>query len=295
MLDSLLGRAELKARIEELEGDVESLEAQLAAEETRRAEAVEDRQESQERANRLEDRIADLEGQLERAREGERVVEFRDSAALRGDRLAELLDRLASVRTGPQGAFSAMVDGSTPVPIREQLGERAALVNRAEPCLAYLDDAGVVGVALEPALQPATFAEWGDRFRIDREWFLPEGRFGLALVRSDVFAYGSYAGQEQVDFEGFASDLKSEHSKGGYSQSRFERRRDEQIEDHLANCRAVLEERDPERLFVVGERTVIHEFAGIAEQVETVDATGDPEPALKDAFESFFTATLYLL
>jgi peptide subunit release factor 1 (eRF1) len=188
-----------------------------------------------------------------------------------------------------------MVDGSATGPVREQLGERAALVNRAEPCLVCLDDAGVVSVALEPALAPATFTEWGDRFRIDRKWFLPEGEFGLALVRSDLFAYGAYEGRDRVDLEGFGSDLKGEHSKGGYSQSRFERRRDEQIENHLDDCRAVLEERDPERLIVVGERTVTNEFAGIANAVATVDATGDPEAALEDAFESFFTATLYLL
>jgi peptide subunit release factor 1 (eRF1) len=295
MLDWLLGRAELKERIEELEAEVESLESQLGAEETRRAEAVEDRQAAQERANRLEDRIADLEGQLDSAREGERVVEFRDAVDLRGDRLAAVLARIESVRTGPEDALSAMVDGSTPEPIRELLGERAALVNRAEPCLAYVDDAGIVSVAIEPALPPATFTEWSDRFRLDREWFLPEGRFGLALVRSDLFAVGSYDGDERVDFEGFTSDLKGEHSKGGYSQSRFERRRDEQIEEHLANCRSVLAERGPDRLIVVGERTVITEFAGIADQVATVDATGDPEAALDDAFESCVTTTLYLL
>ncbi|MFB6296209.1 MAG: Vms1/Ankzf1 family peptidyl-tRNA hydrolase [Halobacteriales archaeon] len=295
MFDSLFGRAELKERITELEAKVESLEEQLAAEQGRRAEAVEERQESQERANRLEDRIADLEGQLKRAREGERVIEFRGTAELRGDRLAEVLDRLSSVRTAPEGALSAMVDGSAPEPVREHLGERAALVNRAEPCLVFLDDAGVVSAAVQPALAPPAFAEWGDRFRVDREWFLPTGEFGLALVRSDLFAYGAYEGRERVDVEGFGSDLKGEHSKGGYSQARFERRRDEQIEDHLADCRAVLEERDPERLIVVGERTVITEFAGIADEVATVDATGDPEAALADAFDSFFTATLYLL
>jgi peptide subunit release factor 1 (eRF1) len=295
MFDELLGRAELKERIEELEGEIEDLEDRLAAEQRRRAAAVEDRQESQERANRLEDRIADLEGQLERAREGERAISPRGTETLRGERLAEVRDRLESVRTGPEGALTAMVEESAPGAVRDLLGERAALVNRTAPCLLAIDDADLMSVAIEPPLPPDPFVEWGDRFRIDREWLLPTGSFGLALVRSDLFAYGTYEGRERVAFEGFSSDLRSEHSKGGFSQSRFERRRDEQIETHLADCRAVLEERDPDRLIVAGERTVIGEFPGLADHTATVDATGDPEAALDDAFESFFTATLHLL
>jgi peptide subunit release factor 1 (eRF1) len=295
MFDELLGRAELKQRIEELEGEIADLEDRLAAEQRRRATAVEDRQESQERANRLEDRIADLEGQLDRAREGERAVSSRGTERLRGERLAEVRDRLESVRSEPEGALTAMVEGSAPGAVRDLLGERAALVNRAAPCLVVIDDASLVSVAVEPPLPPDPFVEWADRFRIDREWLLPTGSFGLALVRSDLFAYGAYEGHDQVGFEGFSSDLKGEHSKGGFSQSRFERRRDEQIETHLADCRAVLEKRDPDRLIVVGERTVIGEFPGLADHTATVDATGDPETALADAFDSFFTATLHLL
>ncbi len=293
MFDELLGRAELKKRIEELEQNIEDLEAQLAAEQRRRASAVEDRQKAQENANRLEDRIADLEGQLARAREGEAAVSSRGTETLRGDRLAEVLDRLESVRTAPEGALTAMVEDTAPGEVRDLLGERAALVNRAAPCLVVIDDAGLVSVAIEPPLAPDPFVEWADHFRIDRGWFLPEGSLGLALVRSDLFAYGAYNGGERVDFEGFESDLKSEHSKGGYSQSRFERRRDEQIETHLADCRAVLEARDPDRLIVVGERTVIGRFPGLADHTATVDATGDPDPALASAFDSFFKTTLH--
>ncbi len=295
MFDELLGRAELKERIGELEGEIENLEDRLAAEQGRRASAVEDRQEAQERANRLEDRIADLEGQVERAREGEATIASRGTEQLRGDRLAEVLARLESFETGPEGALTAMVEASAPGAVRDLLGERAALVNRAAPCLAFVDDAGLVSVAIEPALAPDSFVEWDDRFRIDRSWFLPRGAFGFALVRSDVFAYGAYRGRERVDFEGFESELTSEHSKGGFSQSRFERRRDEQIDDHLGECRAVLEERDPDQLIVVGERTVIGEFPGLADHAATVDATGDPEAALTDAFDSFFAATLHLV
>jgi uncharacterized small protein (DUF1192 family) len=293
MLDELLGRAELKERIAELEEERDRLQSQLDAESERRTEAVRDRQEAQEQVNRLEDRIADLEGQLERQEADDPAPEPRGVETLRGERLAAVLDRIESVETGPEGALTAVVSGGLPDAVREQFGDHAGIVERATPCVALTDDAGLVAAALTTPVEPEPRVEWHDGFAIERSWFEPTGRHAVALVRSDLFALGEYHGRERVGFEGFASDVQGNHSKGGFSQSRFERRRDEQIDDHLDRCRAAIEEADADRLFVVGERTVLDEFEDLADATATVDATGDPEAALDDAVDQFWTARLY--
>lgn len=321
MFDELLGRAELKERIAELESEVESLEARLEAESERRADAVAERQRVEERRNRLEDRIADLEGQLERARGGEAADQsVRSRERARGSRLRELLDRLESVRTEPEGLLTAAIgdgdgdgDGNgdgggrsgggggartdargSADPVREAFGERAALLDRLAPCVAVRDDAGVVSAALAPPLPPEPFAVWDDRVRLDREWFLPTGPYALALVRSDLFAFGAFDGDERLAFEAVESDVMRDHSKGGFSQARFERRRDEQIDEHVDRCREVLADRSPAGpLYVVGERTVLGEFTDVADATRTVDASGDPEPALREAVRDFWTTTVY--
>ena len=114
-------------------------------------------------------------------------------------------------------------------------------------------------------------------------------------MRSDLFAYGAFEGEERVDFEGFESDVMGAHSKGGFSQARFERRRDEQVEEHLDRCREVIEARDPERLVVVGQRTLRDAFEERAVATAPIDATGDPEAALDRALWDFFSAELYLV
>ncbi|MES3518118.1 MAG: Vms1/Ankzf1 family peptidyl-tRNA hydrolase [Natronomonas sp.] len=294
MLDDLLGRTELKERIEELKDERDSLQAQLDAEGERRAEAVRKRQTAEQRINRLEDRIADLEGQLQRESEtiGE-TVSFRRQETLRSDRLSSVLDRIEQFDGSPESVVSAFVsdDETPPTDLRELLGDRVALVDRASPCLAVADDAGVVAVALSPPIAPEPFCEWGPRPRIDRSWFQPTGSFAVALIRSDLFALGVYRGTERIDFEGFQSDVKGDHSKGGFSQARFERRRDEQIANHLDRCREVLSNHDTSRLYVVGDRRLIGEFD--ADAHAAVDATGKPKPALDDAFERFWTTKLY--
>jgi len=92
---------------------------------------------------------------------------------------------------------------------------------------------------------PDVDAAWRDRFALEREWFLPTGRHAVALVRTDLFALGVYEDDERVDYRGFESDVKGSHSKGGFSQARFERIRDGQIDDHLERCRDALSAYEP--------------------------------------------------
>jgi peptide subunit release factor 1 (eRF1) len=292
MLDDLLGRTELKQRIAELEDEVDSLQAQLEAESERRAEAVSQKQEAEERVNRLEDRIADLEGRLDADTE-EAAVGFRHESSVRGGRLDAVLSRLDGFRGEPESVLTAYVDEDPPEAVREALGDHAPLVSRAAPCLVCADDAGLLAVALRPPVAPEPFVVWEASPHVDHTWFRPSGRYALALVRSDVFALGVYEDTDRVDYEGFTSDVKSDHSKGGFSQSRFERIRDEQIAAHLEKCEEALAGVDADRLFVVGDRRLVDELDADADATAAVDATGKPEAALEDAFEDFWTVKVY--
>jgi peptide subunit release factor 1 (eRF1) len=300
MLDRLLGRASLRERIEELEVENERLSSQLEAEGQRRADAVSARQSVEERANRLEDKIAQLEGELEREREssdGDGGLAVRASETLRGQRLESVLARLRSVDAGAEGALTAMVPEHEEVPeaVADVLGDRVALVRDTAPCLVVVDDASVVAATLSVPAPPGAFCEWASSFRIDPEWVTPTGEFALALVRAGVFAIGEYDGRDRVAYQGFESNVKADHSKGGFSQGRFERRRDEQIADHLEDCEAAIDERSVDRLYVVGDRRLVDELDVDATATRAVDASGHPEDALADAFHEFFTTTLHVV
>jgi peptide subunit release factor 1 (eRF1) len=291
MLDDLLGRTELKARIESLEEEKTHLERQLEAEQERRADAVTEHQAAERRTNRLEDRVTELEDRVERLRSEDSEARFGREQAVRGRRLDEILARIESVETGREGLLTAYVPDGHDLPgaVREGFGDRSPLVSRAAPCLAIADDAGLLGVCLSAPVPPEPFTEWGEQARIERSWFQSSGSYTLALVRSDLFAMGTYEGTDRTAFHGFDSDLTSQHSKGGFSQARFERLRDEEIADHLERCRAALAERETDRLYLVGERSVLGQVSAGADVVTAVDATGDPEAALDDAFEEFWS------
>jgi peptide subunit release factor 1 (eRF1) len=295
MLDRLLGRASLKDRIAELEEEKHHLQRRVDSAEESRAEAVSARQDAEETVNRLEDRVEELRDRVDRLQGGDADLDFRGREELRGGRLDEVLGRLRSVETGPEGALTAMVEGEPPEAVHDALGDRAALVRRAAPCLAVVDDAGLVSAALAPPRAPDPFAEWGEGFDLDASWFRPTGEVTVALVRSDLFALGEYDGSDLTDAESFEGDVRSKHSKGGFSQARFERRRDQQIADHIENCREAIEERDPETLVLLGGREAVDALADLADETATVDASGDPEAALAAGVREFWTTDLYLL
>lgn len=302
MFDELLGRAELKRRIEELEDEKHHLERQLEAESERRSDAVSDRQEAEKHVNQLEDKITELEDRVARSEaETETATDrsVRGTESLRGDRLGDILDRLRSFETGPEGALTAVVDdaeASLPETVSSAAGESGPLVRQAAPTLFYTDDAGLVSVGLRPPLMPEPFVDWDDQFRIEASWFRPTGIFVFGIVRADVFAVGVYEESIRVDFAGFETDVKSDHSKGGFSQGRFERIRDEQIETHLSEARETLVSQidavDPDRVILTGDRTMLSELDELADYTASTDAGGKPAAALDHAFTDFWTTRL---
>ena len=175
-------------------------------------------------------------------------------------------------------------------------GDCGPLVRGVAPTIYYTDDAGLISVALRPPLLPEAFVDWNDSFRVDEAWFRPTGTLVFGVVRADVFAVGVYEGTERLDYAGFESNVKSDHSKGGFSQDRFERIRNEQIDDHLDEARERLTDKidavDPDRVILTGEQSILTQLDDLADHTASTDAGGKPEAALDHAFSDFWTTRL---
>lgn len=305
MLDTLLGRASLKETIAELEEELEAcrdtrgrLEAQLESAESSRKSAVRDHQQAQERVNTLEDRVEQLEDALERAR-AESDVSVRGRRTLGRTGMRRLLAVLDGISIDNEGAYTAMLDsdGGPNDVLADRLGERAGLVERLRPCLCLVDSFGVVELAFEPPIAPDPFDRHDSRFHLEDGWFLPTEAYTFALVRSDLFAIGAISGGTIEYVDGFTSDVMGRHSKGGFSQARFERRREEQIDQHLERSRSRLRTYadDDDRLILTGAQAMLDRLDISAVARSPVDASGAPEEALAAAFDEFWQTTVHRL
>ena len=292
MIDDLLGRTELKERIEALREERDSYKARYDAEQERRAEATSARQAAEKRVNRLEDRIAELEDRVERAETSDEDRGFARVDQLAAGEREAVLERFRSVESGPETLLTTMVEDPDDA-VRAAFGDDAPLVARVAPCLALTDDHGIVRAALDPPFPPAPFVEWGDRFRLDASWFDPPDRHAVALVRADRFALGVYESGERVALTTLTADVEENHSKGGFSQSRYERRRDAQISEHHDDALAALADVDAP-LVLTGDRASLDALSEVdAVSTCAVDASGDPEDALASARCDALSTGLY--
>ncbi len=307
MIDELLGRAELKARIEELEEENHHLKRRVEAEEERRSEAVSERQSAEATINQLEDKITQLEDAVSRARGSDsEALSFREVHRYRQAKAESLIERLNSYHAPPDGAYTGMIHDTDAIPdaLREQLDDRVALLQRRLPCIVVVDDTGIISLSLEVPHPPNAFAGWDESFSLQKRWIQPTHRRQsiIALVRSDVFALCTYDGETIDTVDLTQTAITEQHSKGGFSQSRFERRRDQQIETHIDSARSTLKtfltETDTELIdtvVVLGEQTLLSDFDDLADHMETVVARGEPEKALQEAVTEFYTVRVSIL
>ncbi|MDZ7687817.1 MAG: Vms1/Ankzf1 family peptidyl-tRNA hydrolase [Halobacteriales archaeon] len=307
MLDDVLGKTELKERIKELEEELNGLEDRLESEERKRKTEAREKQEAYERANKMESKVQELEDRLERAGEDEEDASFRVARTVRGTTLSNSLDFLESARSGEDGLTTMHVASGDRVPDEFETETTAALqrVESKTGFVAFGDDAGLLRVALVPPLAvEETRVEHGPRFALDRSLFeLPEPH-AVAVIRSDEYAGGVYSGGERLAFSSRSSEVKSQHSKGGYSQGRFERARDEEVKKHVRESAdefdATLAGHDVKHVFVAGESRVASDFADeITTRVpvlkRTTDATGSGEEFLRQGYATVESARLYVV
>ncbi|MDY6775877.1 MAG: Vms1/Ankzf1 family peptidyl-tRNA hydrolase [Halobacteria archaeon] len=312
LIDRLLGRTTLKERIQELEDENESLRNRLEAEEERRSDAVRQKQEAEREINRMEDRIHELEDRVERAEdeaEERHRHGFRYVDELLPGQTRKAVSLVSSIEGSGESLTTAYVYPGDDLPNPEDYSSESLGLLRgidSETGLVVLrDDSRLISACLSPPLRvDETRVSYGDTFEVDRFLFEPPERYVLGVVRAGSFSVGYYEGGDPVETEYVTTNVKSQHSKGGWSQSRFERIRDEQIDEHVERSVEALERLldtvgsdDGLLVAVVGHEALIDE---VAQRTDTdvftkpSDARGEKKELLEDGRESLWSSRLYV-
>jgi len=298
LVDTVLLRTRLKAHIESLYDEISTLESRISELDEKRTSAITDKQRAYEERNKLQDKVEQLEDQLEKAKATQTDATAATIQDYKPHKTADLYDHLSSLTFAENAALTASVKDESTIPIllSEQLEGRVSAVRTAAPALVITDSYNTFSLALELPRLPSNICVWDDSFELEKSWFRPTGTFAFGVVRSDIFAIGIYDGTDQQDFTGFSSRVDKTHSKGGFSQSRFEQQREEQISEHLNDVREELDDLDDvDQVILVGEENIVKQLSENADVLDTSSATGDPEQALKRAYNEFWTVRLHQL
>jgi hypothetical protein len=249
----------LQARIDELESKNRVLSTRLSKQEVRTKKAVSDKQEADLALKKAEKEIENLEHTLENLKEGkqksdEQTLTFKRAVTLTNAQSCDLLSQIGSVSSRNEDLLTVYLRPNESITDLKEFESAIELDQDVKYMMQRIESP--TGMAL----------------------FYDMKRMGMVLEQNQVICIVlAHAGETfigisnreaVIDHKIVRSSVKEKHTKGGMSQRRFERLRDEDIKHHAEKVRGVFEalvdEYKNELKMVVasGEHNLVKEITG---------------------------------
>lgn len=251
LTDKLLGREKLKERIDALKQELnktrkekEELQEKLESERERAKEAVAERQELNKRINRQQDKIESLKDEIRRKEYvEERVGQDLQSNKISRKEIASLLSKLSSLKSEnddlltvflPRNASIEGIDSEgvlrTDLTLN-QLKKFKEEGSETGKVLFYCEN--LLSLLLKPPL-PVKHQDWhkSETFKVSPIQEQLNREIGYIFLSGSGSGVALFGGEVE-DFEIIEGKIKDKHKKGGFSQGRFERKREEEVKKHL--------------------------------------------------------------
>ena len=252
----------LQASIEEKDQKIEKLENMLEAEKDRRKKHTREKQEAEEKINRLEDQ---LEGLKEKEGPEKKEVSGLKGEELEFDGFLSSLEKLGSIRTDDSELMTVYSPGKLSnhpgiQDIKSSIPEEKIepLLNLENLLIFYDPDLGLSVFKSTPFYDERFTV--GQSFEADKLLkFVSQEKTWVMVSRGETKIYSEKDGEVQK-LEEVKSRVNSKHGKGGFSQGRFERKRDEQVDQHLEQVKETV--KGLENIYLLGEESLCKELPG---------------------------------
>lgn len=251
LVDKILGKDELKDRIEvlqqrvdELQEEKENLKKRYEKDRERTKEAVSEKQELHERINKKEDKIQSLKDKLRKRDMVDKASGgATDNEGLDRSSLESILAKLESIESGDEDLFTVYLPSDGSVGglggrgnIRSELtlNKLKKLKNtdsRTGKILFHSPD--IIDFFLLPPL-PVEEEEWSksDGFLLEPLKEQLDKRLGFIFLSAGGSGVAVFDdGIDKTDVIG--SEIKNKHKKGGFSQDRFSEQRENELKSHV--------------------------------------------------------------
>ncbi|MBP1909439.1 Vms1/Ankzf1 family peptidyl-tRNA hydrolase [Methanolobus bombayensis] len=248
----------LQSHIVELELDVRTANIRYGKSAESEKKAIAAKQEAEEKLNSLEIRLKTLEHEVEKERnDAPASISFTFNDEFSKQQTANFLNSLSTIRYNDPvlitmyiaanespagikeyGILSDNVDSET-LALAEKLDSNTGLVLFHSPN-------HMINEILVPPL-PLEKSSWGadNKFDISVISELLNKDAGICVLvahAGESFTGFSFDSQDFDSFQMIKTSVKAKHSKGGFSQRRFERLRDEDIAHHIDKVRLALKD-----------------------------------------------------
>ena len=255
----------LEDRIEQLEEEKNSWQERFEAEKERRSELSRKKQEAEEERNRLMERLEENNERSEENREDSLTTDNSEFQDLDFSEAVEALEKIKSVNSPRKDLATIyspgkLSDVSSLKTLKNSVSsERFSVLQNQSSFVAFSDPVlGVFVLKMKPFFNDLDKTE--NSFEVEKLLqFLKEKKHWCLVSAGETGIYREEnGGFEQV--ERITNRVDREHSKGGFSQGRFERKRDEQIEQHKEQIQEKLEAYS--NVYLVGDKKLCKDLDG---------------------------------
>jgi len=253
---------QLESKIQDLEKEKDKLENQYEAEKDRRSKLSRDKQEAEEKLNRLQDKLEGLKG--EKVEESEEDRSEMESIGF--EEAYGLFKKLSTVKSEKEDLVTVYCPGRF-----EDFDRRKDLKNSVDKdvfenlsgrksFIAFVDrDLGSWIIETRPFFSESMSIS--ESFDCSEALEFIEGRkYWVLVAAGDTKIFRESEGVLE-EIEHLKSRVDRKHSKGGFSQGRFERKRDEQINQHISEVKEFVEDLEDET-FLLGDTRFCEEIPG---------------------------------
>lgn len=264
MLGGIFGSEDLEEKIEELEeelnkkeSEIEDLKEQLTEaeerverkkqrtekEKERAKEAITEKQSAQRKLKKQSHKMETLRDKLERLEEeDEEKKEFRNVRVLKRSDAESFIERVKSY-SGLKDSFMTQSFHESGSARDEDINWASERIDSETGYVGLWDWTGLFKCVLVSPFPISQQFYQGESFRFEEieELLESEPKLGFASIHAGKSGVGTLKGTEFEDFKVIRGQVKGKHSKGGFSQGRFERIREKQIQEHLEEVEDYLE------------------------------------------------------
>jgi len=256
-------KEKLEAQLDEKNEKIDRLENMLEAEEERRSDLSREKQEAEEQLSKLKDKVQNLESTEPQKREtAETKPEF---AEINFEAFKSALQKLGSIKSDKNDLITVyspekLANHSQITEIRNSLPENILrpLNQKKGLIIFYSDSLGLFCFKLRSFFSEKFSVAPTYKAEYLIEALETEKIFALVL-RGDTRIVKERDGKIEL-VEHVKDRVNRKHGKGGFSQGRFERKRDEQIEMHIENVEAELKPFDT--AYLLGDEALCQKLPG---------------------------------
>ncbi|MFW6194676.1 MAG: Vms1/Ankzf1 family peptidyl-tRNA hydrolase [Halobacteriota archaeon] len=263
--------AELQRELDDLREEKEGLDKKLEKQKKRTKKAESEKQELHEKINRQEDQIQSLKNKLRNETLSE-SQELKDVETILWNNPEVQLSKIGSIRSEEEDLLTIFLPKDHSIrDIEDSAFLQSKLTSRQLESLentksdtgkVLIHSDGLFTTLIKPPL-PIERSDWllSKQFNVEPLLSQFDKSICLVFLSSGGSAVATFDRKEIEDYRLVKADIKSKHSKGGFSQDRFQRRRDEEIKGHIDDVEEVMEELpDADLIALSGSQKMVSEL-----------------------------------